>query len=336
MRKGQKHKLTLVSSFGLRADEGQRNIAEALLRELASHYDVVPLRPRLSPTGMAAGIFTFGSPDLVHTILRILPRTSLYIRLLRARAPRAKIVVSVLQPPINIGGRIGIPPLFCADGVICTSKSTARHFEGRFKIRIVPNGVDTARFRPVSDQRRKELREKYGLDSRRPVLLQVGQITAGRNLHALAHVAREVEGQALLVGGGTIAQNTNVLEGLESEGVKVITNYLIHIEEVYQLADLYLFPTTDSSFAVEMPLSVLEAVACGLPVVTADFPGLREHLDDHPGIVFAGSFAEMVDGTRKLLTTEQASTRRLVESYSWPCVAERVGAFYRELMNEES
>jgi len=50
--------------------------------------------------------------------------------------------------------------------------------------------------------------------------------------------------------------------------------YIKKIEEIYQLSDCYIFPITFEGGGISILLSVLEAMACNLPVVTTKFGGL--------------------------------------------------------------
>jgi len=60
------------------------------------------------------------------------------------------------------------------------------------------------------------------------------------------------------------------------------------LARVYGAADLYLFPATDSQGgAIDLPLSVLEALAVGVPVLTTPFGATRDVLASVPGVTFA-------------------------------------------------
>ena len=51
----------------------------------------------------------------------------------------------------------------------------------------------------------------------------------------------------------------------------LIDSYLQSIQEIYQLADVYLFPVMDIENCIDVPLSVLEAASCNLPIVTTEY-----------------------------------------------------------------
>ena len=63
---------------------------------------------------------------------------------------------------------------------------------------------------------------------------------------------------------------------LEAAGVRVLRENLPAIHELYQLADVYLFPVQRADAAMEIPLSVLEAMAVNLPIITTPFGRLTE------------------------------------------------------------
>ena len=62
-------------------------------------------------------------------------------------------------------------------------------------------------------------------------------------------------------------ENAETIKTLEDAGVKIHKGYLEHVEEIYQMADVYLFPTRSAEFVISVPLSVMEALSCGVPVI---------------------------------------------------------------------
>jgi glycosyltransferase involved in cell wall biosynthesis len=59
------------------------------------------------------------------------------------------------------------------------------------------------------------------------------------------------------------------------ENLTIIDRYLQHIEEIYQLADAYLFPVEKARNCIDVPLSALEAAACSIPVVATEYGELK-------------------------------------------------------------
>ena len=115
---------------------------------------------------------------------------------------------------------------------------------------------------------------------------------------------------------------TDLVRDLSAAGVVVVREVLPDIQELYQLADCYVFPVEHELACAEVPLSVLEALACGLPVVSTPFGGLPELLDDVQGVTFVAEADGMVDVIRReqLRRPSPESTIRL----GWPHVAETI------------
>jgi len=79
-----------------------------------------------------------------------------------------------------------------------------------------------------------------------------------------------------------------VARELKSMGVTLTIGRLDDIRTAYWAADCYVFPVVDPHSAVGVPLSVLEALACGVPVVSTRFDGLGQALgEEWPGMTWA-------------------------------------------------
>jgi glycosyltransferase involved in cell wall biosynthesis len=193
-------------------------------------------------------------------------------------------------------------------------------------VALVPRGVDAKTFRPVTPDQRRSLRAQYGLRGDLPVALHVGHLKTGRGVRALADLATRRACQVVLVTSSSTAHEaeTGLADQLRCAGVEVLTDYQPHIEHFYQLADCYVFPVRSSDCSIEVPLSVLEALACDLPVVTTPFGGLPELFAhrDHPGFVFVDSSAALVEAALRISRAGVRGTRPLALPYSWETIAD--------------
>jgi len=188
-------------------------------------------------------------------------------------------------------------------------------------VHFLPSGVDTSRFVPVDDARKKDLRRKHGVDEGAFVVLHVGHINRGRNVQIFETVARVGDIQVMLVGSTSTPHDEDLARQLKQAGVRLIREYVPHIEEIYQLADAYIFPVVSEDAAIGVPLSVLEAMACNLPVVTTPFGGLPGIFPKGNGFVYFNGENDLpasIDAVRRL---QQSSTRGMVEPYDWKNVA---------------
>ena len=72
---------------------------------------------------------------------------------------------------------------------------------------------------------------------------------------------------------------------LQKEGIIVYDHFIESIEEIYQLSDTYVFPVVDENASIGMPLSILEARACGIPVVSTDYGSVNYFFGDDFGAI---------------------------------------------------
>lgn len=133
---------------------------------------------------------------------------------------------------------------------------------GTYEIKL---GIDSIKFKPIPLDERRLLRIKYGFELERPIVLHVGHCSTGRGLETLCSIDSN-KYQRVMVASG-LFEDEAAKQMLNDSGVKTITGYLQNVEELYQIADAYLFPTLSRNHVISIPLSIMEALSCGTPVV---------------------------------------------------------------------
>ncbi len=166
------------------------------------------------------------------------------------------------------------------DAVIAPSSDIQRILTERgvqVPIHVIPTGVDLQKFRGGNGL---FLRKKLNIDSSAPILLTVSRIAKEKNVGFLIEVftkIAEVEPRAhiVLVGEGDARAE------LESQAHKLPCRERVHflgalsgkdLVSAYKSADVFVFASTTET----QGMVVLEAMACGLPVVAVAGPGIRD------------------------------------------------------------
>ena len=149
----------------------------------------------------------------------------------------------------------------------------------------VPNGVDCERF---SVPRSSELADRLGLTPGIPVVGTVSGLrrekNIGRLVDAFAHVARQRPAQLVVVGDGPEREALAAqAAALKIAGRVIFAGPQSKPEQILPLFDVFGL----SSDTEQMPLSVLEAMAAGLPLGATDVGDVRTMLapENHPFLV---------------------------------------------------
>jgi glycosyltransferase involved in cell wall biosynthesis len=125
-----------------------------------------------------------------------------------------------------------------------------------------------------------------------PIAVHVGHLRRSRGLERLIETKRLLGDRIEIVVQASpyFEPAVGLSEELTDAGVHLARAFVPSISEIYRSADLYLFPAPpDQDGAIELPLSVLEAIACGTPVISTEFGALPDALEGVPGVQFVSS-----------------------------------------------
>lgn len=316
-------------------DEGVLNVLDQLLRYLAQRADLlvihsrgrVPDRyralrtniPRFWPSreiareirdfeaalvlyvpsaSVTAAALVRGA--LIERALRPIPVALFGLQRRRYGGAWPWVIRSVHPSRIIVGSRAAAQVLASA-GVPCES---------------VALGVDTRRFDTVTRERKLELRRELGLPADKPLFLHVGHLRATRGLERLADLPMELDIAGVMIASTATPEDRQVRDGLERAGIRVIREHLPNVADYFRASDVYVFPVRNDEAAIEFPLSVLEAMACNLPVVTTRFGALPEMFPDTQGLHFWNGESRLAELVRTALESTPA-TRKAVEERDW-------------------
>jgi glycosyltransferase involved in cell wall biosynthesis len=212
---------------------------------------------------------------------------------------------------------------------------------------VVGNGVDPTLYRPGPDAQDAQVRARWGLGAG-PVVLSVGGFEARKNtlgiIEAFARLREAHPAAQLVVAGGAslldhAAYRARCQAALAAHGLAlgpggpvIETGALPQTDmpALYRVADLLAFPSWTEGFG----LCVLEAMACGTPVVVSRGAPFTEYLraDEalfvdpaDPAAIAAAMTAALVPGTRQAL---QRAGFAVSKAQTWRACAERHRAAY--------
>jgi glycosyltransferase involved in cell wall biosynthesis len=270
-------------------------------------------------------------PDIVHFVLSPTTIGILSAKFLASINPGVKSIVSAVHPSLIDSRLLG---LFKPDMVLAQSNRSARLLDKLgFDVKILTNGVDIERFRPVDEETKKNLRGFYGIGRDEFVVLHVGPMKRKRNLGVLAEIQKSGYAQVLVVGREGERIDNALVRRLEETGCIVWIRHFPNIENIYQISDFYVFPTLNEKACIETPLSVLEAMACNLPIISTRFGALTEMFSEGDGVHFLASNQGVVEVLgRAKISNEITATRDKVISYSWSEIVRKLEGIYDELL----
>jgi len=185
-------------------------------------------------------------------------------------------------------------------------------------IEKIPNGVDTSRFRPICHQEKHQLRRILEIPEQATIVTFTGRLVSYKGLPLLLRVWREIQRKhqqvrLLLVGSGGLDIHNCEAElrayvstnGLQNS-VR-FTGSVPNVCEFLQASDIFVFPTENEAF----PLALIEAMACGLPVISTPVGGVKDILQHkHNGLVVTPrDFRQLYEALDLLIADRSLSAR---------------------------
>jgi glycosyltransferase involved in cell wall biosynthesis len=241
---------------------------------------------------------------------------------------------------------VGKQNLNSADKIIAISSATKNYVlrlgAKPSKVKVVYNGVDLARFRPIAGKR-EELRKKLGITQNAIVILTVRRLVYKNGVDTLidaANIAVKKNPRIvfLVVGKGPDMESVKLqIAKLGIEANFRLSGFVSDedLQSYYNAADLFVLPSKSGE---GLPLVALEAMACGLPVIATDVGGIREILMEDYGKLVAPNQPELLAKAVLDFATVDFSSRRgelraMVEKrFSWDANVERLIEIYEELI----
>lgn len=215
-------------------------------------------------------------------------------------------------------------------------------------VRVVPNPIDTDRFTPATVDQKQRFRGKWGLPQDRVIVMFLAVLRPKKGAHILIQSWPEVlkaspNAFLWIVGGGDKTYEKYLTDMVHALGIQDSVKFQGRVphEEThtcFQASDIYAFPTL---FVEGMPLSLGEALSCGLPCVSSEHSVAMEAYacdaveyvpDPNLESAFVGPLTRLIESARLRELMGRSAREYLVSKYSYDNVLPQVErAFALEL-----
>jgi len=173
------------------------------------------------------------------------------------------------------------------------------------KIRVIYNGVDTNKFRPLEVKRD---------DDTRPTVACIGRVDVFKDIVNLIQAIRYVKNsvpdvQCLIYGASTdLEYSVRCINMVSTLGLKDNIRFMGKVKDpevAYNAADVVVISSITEGF----PFAVIEAMACGKGIVATDVGGISEALEGCGLLVRSSHQQELADAITKLLQDESLRSK---------------------------
>lgn len=292
------------------------------------------------------------APALVHSFLG---PPNLMAALLRPFLPRARLVWGVRASDMDLSQYDWTwQQVFRAERFLSRvpDRIVANSYAGRdhvvaagfpaARMAVVPNGIDTDRYRPDPGARER-LRREWGVDG--PIIGMVARLDPMKdhaNFLFAAHViAAEFPAVRFVCVGGGKADYVAMLQRQAANlGLSDRIIWTGERRDVAALLGAFDIATLSSAFGEGFPNAVGEAMACGRPAAVTDVGDSAMVVGDTGRVVPRRDSAALAAAWRAMLALSTgdrdalgaAARRRIVEEYSVGAMVSRTAALYREIL----
>ena len=235
-----------------------------------------------------------------------------------------------------------------ADMIIAISKATKRDIIEYFdipeeRIRVVHLGAPSD-FCPANERSIIEMTRKYDIEGK--YILFVGRLDPRKNLENLLHAYRDLLvnwecGHKLVIAGpnGWEHEKTfDLARNLKIDDKVIFTGFIPNRElpVLYSGADLFVLPSVDEDFGIV----VLEAMACGVPVVASRARGIPESVGNAGILVNPNSIREIAEKIHLVLTERKLREDLIRKGFerarklTWRETARQTVQVYQEVLGK--
>lgn len=231
-----------------------------------------------------------------------------------------------------------------SDVHVTISHHSRKKLQERYKVFpeiIIYHGIDTKTFK-FDKNKRKIIREELNIDENDFLILFVGILYKHKNVINLVNAMPKIlennnNVKLLIIGrGDQYNKIRNRIKELKLEDSIFMKHYVKDISSYYSAADIFVFPSTNEGFG----LVLLEAMVCGLPVVTSNYSACPEVVDYAGLLSDPNNIEDLADKIIQLINNRNLYKKlrkkgfRRVEQFTWKKAAEMYYNMYRKVLEK--
>lgn len=301
-------------------DEGAKNVATNLSAALEKNNDILVIHQRDAISSATLRSIRQFKPDAIVSMHGPSPKTIILLRILKLLTGVKTTIAVGTQPHLNTLHLL----LFSLikPNLVLHQSSLWKDKLKRFGYKTLPlsNGVDTNKFTPdLTENNISELKSSLGIDSGKKIALHIGPVNNNRGLETLEQLNTREDIQIVIAGSTTAPFVPDLAERLQKNGIIVKKEYFSNINTLYSMSDVYIFPVQDYGGSIEIPLTVLEAMACDKPVITSRFRGLPDFLTESKSLKYFDTYNDIENIIDNIFN--QSGNRQFVLKYTWDNIA---------------
>ncbi|MFC2052220.1 glycosyltransferase family 4 protein [Chloroflexota bacterium] len=212
---------------------------------------------------------------------------------------------------------------------------------GAKEVTVIPNGVDTSKFKPMNKQK---LREKYGYSQQESIIVSTSRLTPKNGIpdliKAAARVSQEFPDIRLIIIGDGVQRPEleRLIHELRLESKVELLGSVpnAQIPKYLNMADLFVRPALAEGFGI----SFIEAMACHIPVIGSSVGGILDIIEDESNgfMVTPGDVNDIAQKIVTLLSNKELSQKLADEGYktvqekfTWAAVLKQFDSLYERL-----
>jgi len=237
------------------------------------------------------------------------------------------------------------------DKIIAISNIQKQELSEKYKIakpnkfQVIALGFDLNKYQENITRNRKNFREKYQINDKTIVISIVGRLVPIKNHKLFINSINELikksdkKIKAFIVGGGELFDELNeYVKSLNLQNNIIFTSWIKETEIVYAGSDIIALTSLNEG----TPVSLIEAQASGLPIISTNVGGVSDITFSNSSIIVNQEIKELTNAFNKIINNfdtfkQNAETNKakIIESFGYKRLINDYKKLYSELINEK-